>query len=310
MCPAVVLEKLVAHVVVIVVFVLASASASLAVTVTSAGDGNWNSTTPNAPWPGGFIPTAADDVIIAPGHDITVTTNTVINSITFSGGATRTFTVNAGVTLLVTTGVTLDNAATGTSLATMAGTGTINCSSVLSGGTLTTLTGDGSTTLTSTISNLSISGNLTIDGEHGSGDENDGFFLLGSGAVTVGGTVTLTSEDDGSVGSGDATLDLDSGAGTSGTLNVSGATPFSLSGTGLETTDMNGATATVVYSANAAQTIFATTYTDLTLSGSGTKSLAGGFTVETNVTISLGATLQIGASTLTIDGGSFLSTAL
>lgn len=41
-------------------------------TITTAGSGNWNSTTPNAPWPGGTIPAATDEVIIANGHTLTV----------------------------------------------------------------------------------------------------------------------------------------------------------------------------------------------------------------------------------------------
>jgi len=33
-------------------------------TITVGGSGNWDSVTPNAPWPGGTLPTAADDVVI------------------------------------------------------------------------------------------------------------------------------------------------------------------------------------------------------------------------------------------------------
>ena len=39
--------------------------------ITSTGSGNWSSTTPNAPWPSGVVPTAADDVTVANGHVIT-----------------------------------------------------------------------------------------------------------------------------------------------------------------------------------------------------------------------------------------------
>ena len=58
---------------------LAGASTGTAATVTSAGDGPWNSTTPNAPWPGGTVPSPADDVIIRPNDNITVTTAATIN---------------------------------------------------------------------------------------------------------------------------------------------------------------------------------------------------------------------------------------
>ncbi len=42
-------------------------------TITTAGSGNWGSTTPNAPWPGGIVPTSVNDVIIADGHTVTLT---------------------------------------------------------------------------------------------------------------------------------------------------------------------------------------------------------------------------------------------
>ena len=58
-------------------------------TITSAGSGNWTSTTPNSPWPSGTVPTAADDVIIAKNHTITLDTLTcVANSIVVNAGTT------------------------------------------------------------------------------------------------------------------------------------------------------------------------------------------------------------------------------
>lgn len=41
-------------------------------TITTTGTGNWNSTTPNAPWPSGVIPAATDDIIIGDGFTLTV----------------------------------------------------------------------------------------------------------------------------------------------------------------------------------------------------------------------------------------------
>lgn len=40
--------------------------------ITSAGSGNWNSTTPNTPWPSGTVPVSGDTVTIANGHTITI----------------------------------------------------------------------------------------------------------------------------------------------------------------------------------------------------------------------------------------------
>ena len=39
--------------------------------ITTTGSGDWMSTTPGAPWPGGVVPDAADNVTIAAGHNVT-----------------------------------------------------------------------------------------------------------------------------------------------------------------------------------------------------------------------------------------------
>jgi len=65
---------------------------SFAAIVTSTGSGNWNSTTANAPWPGGTVPAVGDDVIIGSGHTVTLTA-----AVTKTAG---TVTVNQGGTLV------------------------------------------------------------------------------------------------------------------------------------------------------------------------------------------------------------------
>lgn len=47
--------------------------------ITSAGSGTWSSSTPNAPWPSGTIPTAGDTVIIANTHTVTLDQAATLN---------------------------------------------------------------------------------------------------------------------------------------------------------------------------------------------------------------------------------------
>ncbi|HEX9615078.1 MAG TPA: hypothetical protein VGA55_06210, partial [Bacteroidota bacterium] len=80
--------------------------------ITSTGSGNWSSTTPDAPWPGGVVPGAADTVIVADGHTITVdgaaqcamltigTTGTSNTTVRFAiDGSTGTLTVTGDILL-------------------------------------------------------------------------------------------------------------------------------------------------------------------------------------------------------------------
>jgi hypothetical protein len=56
---------------------------------TTTGPGNWNSTTPNAPWPGGTVPIGGANVVIA--HNVTVDVNTAsLNSLTVNNTLTTT----------------------------------------------------------------------------------------------------------------------------------------------------------------------------------------------------------------------------
>jgi hypothetical protein len=256
---------------------------------------NWND--PDN-WSPNSVPASTDDIVIPYNFNVIVTANATCNSIRFfSNSSTSTLTVNSGITLTVTNGISVENDNDSNRTVNITGAGTITVgTNIIVGGTLTSLDADATTTLTSTISTLTVLGNLTIDGEHDNDDENDAFFLQGSGTVNVGGTLTLTSEDDGSGGSGDATLNLNTGAET-GTLNLTGATPFSIGGSGNETTDLNGNGATVIYS-GANQQVIATPYNNLTISGSGIKTLAGNTTVNSTLNVKAGTTLALGGNTL------------
>ncbi len=273
-----------------VVFILMMTAITVNAQKTAVADGSWNTPTT---WSPVGVPAASDNVTINNGIDVTVPGNVSCNSVIFAS-ASGSISVSSGFTLTVTTSITLQNAATGSRAATLSGAGSINCASLVIGGTLLApnLTGDGTTVLTTTISSLTISGNLSIRGVDDGSDDNNPTYNLQSGTVSVGGTVNL-NEDAGSA----VNLSLNSGAET-GTLNLSGATPFTITGT--PGYDFDGISATVNYS-GAAQTVLNTTYRNLVLSGSGTKTLTGVNDINGNLTIS--GTASASATTgINIDG--------
>jgi hypothetical protein len=55
--------------------------------ITTAGSGNWSSTVPGAPWPGGVLPNTSDDVLIADGHTVVVDADAVCYGLSVGGGA-------------------------------------------------------------------------------------------------------------------------------------------------------------------------------------------------------------------------------
>lgn len=233
-------------------------------TRTAVADGNWNSV---ATWGGASVPTSANDVVINDGVDVTVSSAAFCNTIVF-GSASGSLTVNSGFTLAVTGVLDLWSSATIATAASIAGAGTITCASLIVGGTFAPSTNSlVTTTLTSTISELSVTNNLTMTGLHGTGNRrNAPIFNLGAGNVSIGGAVTLTADD---AGSG-ATLTLASAPQT-GTLTLLGTSLFVDANSSFIA---NGTNATVNY-AGAAQTIRAQAYTDLTLAGSGAKTITG-----------------------------------
>ncbi|MDO9152677.1 MAG: hypothetical protein Q7U47_03035, partial [Paludibacter sp.] len=301
------MKKLITIIFVLVILTTLCSTVAQAATVTTSGSGNWSSTTPNAPWPGGTIPATTDDIVIGNAYTLTVDGNRTCNSISFtapaSGTGSGTLTVNSGVLLTVTTVVSAPATGIATKITgtyTISGLGAISCENLNCNNTETP-SGRGSTSITliSTISTLTISGNLTLNATYTSASSkvNNPIFNLRSGTVTVNGSVTSVNQNAINV----SKLDMVTSA-ASPTLVLAGATPFNLSGTGTNTIDLNGTGATVNYSNAVAQTVRGTAYTNLTLSGGGTKTLQTGTTeIGGNLTLSGTATTTTVVG-LTING--------
>lgn len=282
--------------IVFVLMLLFTATVANAQTRTASQDGPWNVTTT---WGGQTIPTSANDVVINPGVDVTLASgaNAECNSITFTTSGTSTtastLSISAGFSVTVTNAITINNAAGNNRSATISGAGSISAASLVIGGTATTLSNDATTVFTSTIANFTISGNISINSEDDGSDDNNASFNIQSGVVSVGGVITLDSDNSSGA---TATISLQSGA-NSGKLVLTNEAPFTLTGSGNETTSLNGTTSTVTYSGGD-QAVRNTNYRNLELSGTGTKTLGG--TVNGTLTIvgdiALAGSVTYGAS--------------
>lgn len=149
----------------LMVFLLLTFSFANAANITSTGSGNWNSTVANAPWPGGIVPSATDNVTIAAGHTVTVTTATTVNNITLSITSSK-LVINSGQTLTVTG--TFTNS--GTSTNGVNGPGTILFTGTATFGILTptgtrpnVIIGNGVSTNTVTVGANTLITDLTIN---------------------------------------------------------------------------------------------------------------------------------------------------
>lgn len=73
--------------------------------ITTTGSGNWSSTTPDAPWPSGTVPSDNDVITIANTHTVTINADTTHTTITLGadgGSGTDALIINAGGKLEIT----------------------------------------------------------------------------------------------------------------------------------------------------------------------------------------------------------------
>ena len=282
------------------VFLFSVSIVQAQITSTATG-GTWAT---GSTWVGGVVPTTGQNVVIA---------TTGANSVSIAANLTQTgsVTVNNGATLnMTTTGVTISLGALtinsgGTATVyrdfTVTGatsiSGTINFGSTSTSNRTMTFTGDvtlnsgavWNETTTGAVADFSFAGNLTNNATTFTAQNNAAAvhtftgsaktlsgttitaipYLTINGTTTNNGTLTVAA-----ILAGSSTLTN----GATGTLNIGGTSPI----TGLTATAVGN---TVNYS-GAAQTVKGTAYNNLTLSGSGTKTVAASTVVSGNLTIS------------------------
>src|SRR3954466_4479147 len=79
--------------------------------VSTASGGNWNS---SATWVGGSVPGKFDTAVIVPGATVTVTADQTVTAVLFSNSSpsVATLSVDPGISLSVSAGITNQNSAT------------------------------------------------------------------------------------------------------------------------------------------------------------------------------------------------------
>lgn len=253
------------------------------------------------------------DIVYIGNHTITVTASASCSELRFSAGYTSgILNVNTGYALAVSGALTVISSDNSNTSAALTGGGELVCSSV-SAGTNVSPGNSRTTTLLTDIASLTITGNVVIYSNYYSywfwTYSNNTSFTINSGMVTVGGSVETDNENN----SNTSTLTLGNGAPW---LAIGGATPFNLDGTGTSSITLNGTGATVEYNRNGAQSVFNTGYTNLTLSGSGVKTipaglpLAGMLSMEGTATVAGSAPSYGSLSTIRYRGSAVQNTGI
>jgi hypothetical protein len=265
----------------------------------SVASGNWNATTTWSETSGGAsgasAPVAGDDVFIEGGFTITTTAPTACLNLNIASGSTLVVggfssTVSGATSIF---GTLRHNNVTGTKIYT--GLVTVNI-----GGTWDN-TGN---------SAIDFRGGITNSGTFNAGT---GAQLFTTNAQALSGNITIPSVTVTTIAltnNGNLTVST-ALSGTGALINVAAGT-LSIGGTsGITTLTATAVGNTVNYN-GAAQTVKAVTYSNLILSGSGSKSIATSITVNNNLTVSSGvvlapntANLISNATKLVLNGGAY-----
>ncbi|MBI5474601.1 MAG: hypothetical protein HY961_19870, partial [Ignavibacteriae bacterium] len=241
-----------------------------------AGTNNWgdaNNWNPNG------VPSASSDVLLTGANSIDINVAATCNNITMNN-ASLILTVKSTRSLTVSTNLTLTDG----TLKTEEAFPTVNGTTDVSGGTVEYSASSGAQTVAAkSYKNLTISG---------------------GGTKTLAGTVTLTGNLSISGGLFDLSTYTCNRGSAGGVLTVSNGATLKMLGTGTlpsnYSTHSVGSTSTIEYGGTTQSVVVLNSsqvYGHLTISGSGTKTLAGTTTVAGDLTVSAG-TLTLGSYTL------------
>lgn len=282
---------------------------------------NWNTA---ANWSLNIVPTAAHDVVIPNGEDVNINTAAVCNSFIIQGGGTdNNIAITGTNSLTVTNGVTIEAGTGNNDIKVLnVGAGTLTCNSITmdAGGFFNR----GTEFIIST-GTVNVSGDIII-GDGGGTGVND-FTFTGAGTLNVGGSFSggVFTAGTGTVNYNGASQTIGAYvynnltlSGTTGTKTVEGALDINgdftlgggftfIAGTLSHTLAgdwiNNGATlnltgSTIILDNAGAQSIGgsnATTFDNLSLSGSGTKTFNFSTTINDQLSIGSGVIADMGS---------------
>jgi hypothetical protein len=265
---------------------------------------DWNNP---ANWLTNSVPGTADKALIGVNQPFTYLPNILaasgqvnVGAITFGlgGGQAPGLVVNTGSTLNVAKGIIFQSDASATLgyACTLSGAGIINADSIAVIAN-TAISGQSYTvTMASSATNINIASNLTITSSTVGADISNAVFKLTGGTAQLNGTIKTTN----AAGSTSAVMVLPA---VGANLKLNNTTALStLSATGTNVVSFNNPGATIEYS-GVAQTIYndatiaglsgGVSYQNLTLSGSGLKTLAvGNLNISGNLTNGLANTVN------------------
>jgi hypothetical protein len=258
------------HALVFILTVVTATSPLGAAVVVTGGSGNWNSTTPNAPWPGGIVPAAGSDIVIAAGH--AVTGNVAISAASMTVAAGGKLSVG-GVDITVSGGTSVSGTLEHTSTA---GVKTFSGDVAIHAGGAWSETANRAMTFGGSFRN---DGTLTANaGVHtftGTAKTFGGANALAIPSVTVNGTYQ-----------NNGVLTVATALAGSGTLTQGPGSLLNIGGTSATFVLAASGTVNTVAYTGGAQTVKPTTYSNLILAGTGAKTIVTA-TVIVNGTLSM-----------------------